>query len=88
MALIDAFAPDAIVKDEGGTYAGREAIGAWWRAAKAKYRHVIEPLEVTESGDIANVFAKVTGTFPGSPVTMSFAFRVDGGRIAGLEIIP
>ena len=43
-ALIHAFAPDAVVNDEGQSYAGHQAIEAWWRAAKAKYRHVIEPI--------------------------------------------
>ncbi len=33
-----AFAPDAIVKDEGKTLVGREAIAEWWRAAKARTR--------------------------------------------------
>ncbi len=38
-ALIQAFAPDAVVKDEGHTYAGHQAIGAWWRETKDKYQH-------------------------------------------------
>ena len=38
-ALIRAFAPDAVVKDEGRSHAGRQAIAAWWRETKAKYQH-------------------------------------------------
>ena len=34
-ALVQAFAPDAVVGDEGHSHAGRHAIGAWWRDAKA-----------------------------------------------------
>ena len=68
-ALIHAFAPDAVVNDEGQSYAGRQAIGAWWREAKAKYQHVIEPLEMDEMDDVTKVRAKVTGQFPGSPAT-------------------
>jgi hypothetical protein len=85
-ALIHAFAPDAVVNDERHSYAGREAIDAWWRAAKAKYQHVIEPLEMREEHDVTEVRAKVTGQFPGSPVTLTFAFRLKGGQITGLEI--
>ncbi|MFS2010132.1 nuclear transport factor 2 family protein [Azospirillum sp. CT11-132] len=88
IALIDAFAPDAAVKDEDGTHFGKKAIGAWWRAAKAKYQHVIEPLESTEDGQTTRVLMNVTGQFPGSPARMVFAFRVEGSRIVGLEITP
>ena len=87
-ALVAAFAPDAVVRDEGGFHAGRDAIDAWWRAAKAKYQHVIEPLKMSETNGVAEVLAKVSGRFPGSPATMVFAFRVENWRIAELEIVP
>jgi ketosteroid isomerase-like protein len=85
-ALLRAFAPDAVVNDEGQSHAGRQAIAAWQHAAMAKFRHVIEPLEISEKDGVATVRAKVTGQFPGSPITLTFAFRLDGGQIAGLEI--
>lgn len=85
-ALVQAFAPDAVVDDEGRSHAGREAIGAWWRAAKARYRHVIEPLGMTGKGDVAEIRAQVAGDFPGSPAKLTFAFRLEGDRITGLEI--
>jgi len=85
-ALIHVFTPDAVVMDEGRSHAGHRAINAWWRDVKTRYRHVIEPLEVARSGDFAKVRAKVTGQFPGSPAMLTFAFRLKGDRIAGLEI--
>ena len=85
-ALIHVFAPDAVVKDEGQSYAGRQAIDAWWREVKAKYQHVIEPLEIGEKDDMTRVRARVTGQFPGSPVTRTFTFRLKGDRIVGLDI--
>ena len=85
-ALIRAFAPDAAVKDEGQSHVGRHAIDAWWREVKTKYQHVIEPLEVAEKDDVTRVRTRVTGNFPGSPATLSFAFRLEGDQIAGLEI--
>jgi hypothetical protein len=85
-ALIRAFAPDAVVKDEGRSHAGRRAIEAWWREAKAKYQHVTVPLEVAEKGDVTQVRARVSGHFPGSPVTLTFAFRLESEQITGLEI--
>ena len=84
--VIQAFSADAIVKDEGRTYAGHHAIGAWWRETKDKYQPVIEPLEVGSDGDVTTVRASVSGQFPGSPVMLRFLFRLDGGRISRLDI--
>jgi hypothetical protein len=85
-ALIQAFAPDATVKDEGRSYAGLQAIGAWWRETKDKYQTVLEPLEVGDENDVTAVRARVTGQFPGSPVMMSFMFQLAGNRISRLDI--
>lgn len=85
-ALIKVFAPDAVVTDEGRSHVGRDAIGAWWSAAKATYQNTTEPLEMTERGDVTEILARVAGQFPGSPVTLTFAFRVGDDRITGLEI--
>jgi hypothetical protein len=86
VAPIHAFAPDAIVKDEGRSHAGHPAISAWWRDVKSRYRHVSEPLEVAEKNDTTKVRARVTGCFPGSPAMLTFAFRLMGDQITGLEI--
>lgn len=85
-APLGAFAPQAVVRDEGRTHVGHDAIAAWWRAAKAEYRHTAEPLEATEDHGRAFVRARVTGDFPGSPADLTFAFRVEDGLITGLEI--
>ncbi|MBO6634777.1 MAG: nuclear transport factor 2 family protein [Parvibaculum sp.] len=87
-ALLRAFAPDAVVKDEGETHAGRDAIEAWWRAAKVQYQPVVEPLDLEERDDTVRVRSQVTGNFPGSPVMLTFTFRLAGDRIAELEIAP
>lgn len=84
--VIRAFAPDAVVKDEERSYAGRQAIGAWWRAAKDKYQHVIQPLDAGEKGDAIDVRARLSGRFPGSPAVLTFTFRLRDGQIAALEI--
>lgn len=81
-----AFVPDAVVADEGRRHVGHAAIDAWWRDTKAKYRAVAEPLEVKAEGDAHEVRARVTGQFPGSPITLTFAFRMKDDRIAALQI--
>jgi hypothetical protein len=85
-APLAAFAADAIVADEGHRHVGQAAIDTWWRDVNAKYQAVAEPLEVNAQGDAHQVRAKVTGQFPGSPITLTFAFRLKDDRIAALEI--
>lgn len=81
-----AFAPDAIVHDEGLTHHGEQEIIAWWKAAKIKYRHRAEPLDMTEAGDKLLVRARVSGDFPGSPAVLTFAFGLTEDRIQDLRI--
>jgi hypothetical protein len=83
---LHAFTDDAVVADEGHRHVGHAAIDAWWRDVTAKYQAVAEPLEVNTKNDVHEVRAKVTGEFPGSPITLTFAFRMKGDRIAALEI--
>lgn len=85
-ALLGAFAPDAVVIDERQTYTGREAIEAWHRKAKADFNYIVEPFDVALKDDVTQVRATVTGDFPGSPVTLSYTFRLASGLISSLEI--
>jgi hypothetical protein len=85
---LHAFAADAIVADEGHRHIGHAAIDAWWRDVTARYQAVAEPLEVNTKDDVYEVRAKVTGQFSGSPITLTFAFRMKDDRIAALEIGP
>lgn len=85
-ALVAAFAADALVKDEGTAHRGHAEISAWWRGAKQQYEHRAEPFEVAVGEDRVSVRATVSGNFPGSPATLIYHFRLEGGRIAELEI--
>ncbi|QOL80842.1 nuclear transport factor 2 family protein [Pseudooceanicola spongiae] len=85
-ALAAAFSPDAIVHDEARSHHGPQAIRDWWLAAKAKYRHHAEPMDVAEAGGKTVVQATVTGDFPGSPAVLTFTFGLKGERICDLEI--
>ena len=86
--IANCFTNTAVVKDEGQTHEGREAIRAWRREASTKYNYVSEPQTVTQDGDRTVVTSHLTGNFPGSPVDLRFFFRLDGDKIAELEIKP
>jgi len=85
-ALAHCFAPDATVQDEGRTRRGLKEIEAWRRETREKYQHSVEPIAVAERDGKTIVATKVSGNFPGSPVTLDFVFRLTDGRISALEI--
>jgi SnoaL-like domain len=87
-AVARCFTKQAVVKDEGHTHTGIAAIKAWKSAASAKYTYTTEPLAVDEKDGGYVVTSRLTGNFPGSPVNLRFAFRVERGKIASLEIAP
>jgi len=85
-SLSECFAPDAIVRDEGRTYEGLAAIKQWKAETKKKYQHTVEPLASLQKGDKTIVTNRLTGNFPGSPIEVRFVFRLEGDKIASLEI--
>jgi ketosteroid isomerase-like protein len=87
-AVAYCFTDGAIVVDERQEYRGRTAIARWKAEASATFRYTVEPLGVQVAGDQATVTGRVSGDFPGSPVELRYHFRVDGDRIARLEIAP
>ena len=85
-ALAQCFAEHAVVRDEGRTIKGLAAIKRWKAETTKKYQHTVEPLASVQEGGKIIVTNRLTGNFPGSPIELRFIFRLDGGRIASLEI--
>ena len=85
-AMIAAFAEDATVRDEGRDHAGVAAIRAWMKETIEKYDYTVEPIESSRSGSRAVVLVSLRGKFPGSPITLQYAFTLAGQKIARLEI--
>ena len=87
-ALAECFASDATVQDEGQTLIGFKAIKTWRLETANKYQHALEPVAACTRGGKTVVSTKLTGNFPGSPVTLDFVFTLEGGKIVALEIRP
>jgi hypothetical protein len=84
-ALADRFRVGATVQDEGQTLRAL-VIKAWRLETAKKYQHTLEPVAASARGGKTVVNTKMTGNFPGSPVTVDFVFTLEGGKIAALEI--
>ena len=85
-SLSECFATGATVRDESRTYNGLSAIKRWKAETKKKYNHSVAPLEIARRDGKTVLKAKLSGNFPGSPVTLEFSFVLEEGKIALLEV--
>jgi hypothetical protein len=85
-AFVACFTLDAQIKDEGKIHHGHENIAIWNRSVNEKYNctHVVKSWAQTNKG--VDVRAEVSGTFPGSPIHLTFRFILHDGKISALEI--
>jgi ketosteroid isomerase-like protein len=84
--MLATFAPDAVVRDDGGRHAGRAEIRAWINSATIAARAVFTPETWREQDGHFVVQGPTAGDFPGSPIRVAFRFTLRDGAIAGLEI--
>ena len=85
-AYVSCFTDTATVSDDGETVTGRHAIGDWFAETQKKYDSTTEAIEVKESADKIVLTAKVSGTFPGSPLKFDYHMRLKSGLIDNLRI--
>lgn len=85
-AVSQCFTENAIVKDEGHTHKGRATIKKWKTDASSKYQYTSEPFACEEKEGKIVVTSHLVGNFPGSPVDLRYFFKLDGEKIASLEI--
>jgi L-serine deaminase len=86
-AVAACFTPEGMVTDEGHDYRGHAAISGWKRATTEKYAVTTAPLSLAENAaGGCTVRARVSGSFPGSPLDIDFAFSFERDQIASLRI--
>jgi hypothetical protein len=84
--MIAGFTDDAVVKDEGHEHRGVSAIREWMNETIRKYNFTAEPTSATRAGDQTVVDVTVSGTFPESPIALTYRFKLERRQIARLEI--
>jgi hypothetical protein len=85
-AMIAVFSDRASVRDEGRDMVGHPAIRNWMEETSRKYRVTVAPTAIDQSDAQSIVTATVSGTFPGSPIQLSYRITVAGDKITHLEI--
>ena len=84
--VVDAFTDNALVSDESREHRGSAAIREWSEETLSKYKPNADLIDQTGTGDKMVVTAKVSGTFPGSPAQLRFAFTLEDDKIGALLI--
>jgi hypothetical protein len=87
-AVARCFTKDGVVLDEGKTHSGLAAIEAWKNDSTSRYTYTARPHTLQTQGSSYIVTSQVSGNFPGSPVDLRYAFVLERGKIASLEIAP
>ena len=84
--ILDCFTDDAVVRDENATRHGKIDIGRWATETIQKYKFQFKPLSVDERGAETILSVEVSGSFPGSPVTLDYRFTIAHDKIQSLII--
>src|SRR5947199_9892144 len=85
-SILSCFSEDDVVRDEGETLHGKKAIEGWIAKTIEKYKFQFKPLNVKEDDGEVVVSVEVSGTFPGSPVTLDYHFKIENEKILSLVI--
>jgi hypothetical protein len=85
-AVAASFTENAVVKDEGRTHVGLDAIRKWKAGSTQKYSYMVEPFSVETENGRTVVTSHLVGDFPGSPVDLRYFFVLADAKIAELEI--
>jgi len=85
-AILLCFSAGAIVQDEAHEHRGSKEIQDWIATTIEKYKFQIKPLSVSNPDGETIVAMEVSGTFPGSPITLDYRFTITGDKISSLTI--
>jgi ketosteroid isomerase-like protein len=86
---IGAFAPDAVVTDEGRTFRGTEEVLGFLRHSGSEFTYTTELIGARRVDDEHWVAVNhLEGDFPGGAVDLTYRFTMDGDLVAELVIAP
>ncbi|MFB0874497.1 MULTISPECIES: nuclear transport factor 2 family protein [unclassified Sphingobium] len=85
-AVAACFTDDALVTDEKKEHRGKDAIRAWKAESTSAYTYTTEPFDIAVADGKTIVTSHLVGNFPGSPIDLRYFFRLEGDKIAELEI--
>ena len=85
VAYADCFTQTAVVFDEGKSHNGKKEIEHWIEKANKEYQATMKPLEYSEERQ--ELKSEISGSFPGSPIVLTFHYEYQNGLIQSLKIV-
>jgi ketosteroid isomerase-like protein len=85
-SILSCFSEDAVVRDEGETLRAKKVIEGWIAKTIENYKFQFKPLSVKNHDGEVVVSVEVSGTFPGSPLTLDYHFKIENEKILSLAI--
>ena len=85
-SILACFNDGAVVRDENATHRSKIEIERWVRTTIEKYRFQFKPLSSQERDNETVVSVEISGTFPGSPISLDYYFAIADDKIASLMI--
>jgi hypothetical protein len=85
-AIVDCFADNAVVRDENATRHGKIDIERWATETIQKYKFQFKPISADKRGAETILSLEVSGSFPGTPITLDYHFTIADDKIQSLII--
>jgi hypothetical protein len=85
-SILACFADGATVRDENATHRGKIDIERWATETIEKYKFHFRLLSTEEHDCEIVVRVEISGTFPGSPISLDYRFALTSDKIASLII--
>ncbi|PTT41429.1 hypothetical protein DBR28_04095 [Chryseobacterium sp. HMWF028] len=86
VSFVNCFSENASVFDEGKIYTGKEEIRQWNEKSNNEYKTLFEVKDFSMKDNMTVLKINISGSFDGSPVMLSFHFRIENGLITALAI--
>jgi SnoaL-like domain len=84
--MLEPFAPDAVVRDDGGEHRGHAELRRWMQEATLAARAIFTPDALREENGQVIVDGVTAGDFKGSPLRFTMRFTLADDGIRALEI--
>jgi ketosteroid isomerase-like protein len=84
-AYANCFSETAIVFDEGKKHSGKAAIKNWITRSNQVYKTTMKTLYYSATKQTLE--AEISGTFPGSPLVLTYQFKIKERQIQSLKIV-
>ena len=84
--MLQTFAADAVIHDNGGVHQGRAEIRSLLEEAVVPVKAIFTPDTVRHENGQVVVEGPAHGDFPGSPIRFTYRFTLNNDAITALEI--